>query len=82
MPFDGGMLDKKTVLPIIPKSDPWKQYAFSNIRTVPIDEGSVAFCYEVQASHGNDQFHAYVESTYVLRDGKTWRLLVHQQASI
>ena len=82
LPFDGGMMNKKTVLPTIPKSDSWRQYDFSNVKVLPIDDNSVALYYEVRASHGDDQYHAYVGSVYVRRNGETWRLLLHQQTSI
>lgn len=82
LPFEGGMFDKLSVLPIIPKSESWKNYDFSNVKILPLTDTIVELCYEVQASHGNDQFHAYVGSVYILRDNKTWKLLSHQQTAI
>lgn len=82
LPFEGGMLDKAAVLPTIAKSDSWKQYDFSNIKVLTIDSNSVSLCYEVRASHGNDQYHAYVGSLYVLQNDKTWKMMMHQQTPL
>lgn len=82
LPFDGGMLDKKSVIPIIPQSDSWKQYDFSNIKVLPIGDESAALCYEVHASHGDDQFHAYVCSVYVRQNSNSWQMLTHQQTAL
>ena len=82
LPFDGGVLDKSSVMPMIPKSNPWQRYDFSNIKVLPIDDNSIELYYEVQASHGDDLFHAYVGSIYVSRKDESWKMLMHQQTSL
>ncbi len=82
LPFDGGMLDKASVIPMISESAPWKKYDITNSKVLHIDDNSVELCYEVQASHGDDKFHAYVGSVYVRREGKHWKMLTHQQTAL
>lgn len=82
LPFDGGVLDKSSVIPMISKSNPWQRYDFSNINVLPIGDNSIGLYYEVQASHGDDHFHAYVGSIYVSREDMSWKMLMHQQTSL
>jgi hypothetical protein len=83
MLFPGGMLieGKGNILESL-AAVPWKSFLIEEPRVIPLSESAGVLVYRVTAQREvGAPYTALISSTYV-RQGGTWKLVVHQQTPV
>lgn len=77
---NGMVMDRAEVVEALGQSPPWASYELSDVRIVPIGDGTAALVYVGTAQRGGDDppFVGAMSSVYVRTDGQ-WRLALYQQ---
>jgi hypothetical protein len=80
MVFSVGRMDRDEALTAIEHAPPWISFQIDEPTVVELTEESAVLTYRATARRdGQPDYHAWVSSTYVHRNGD-WVLAVHQQS--